>query len=74
VKVCINLFSNHCGDQNPVAHANNKVEAGQGIKPYPEYPLTDPKHANLRCKKIGGKIYYLGRLADPQNPGVEKFF
>lgn len=43
------------------------TDAGRKVeKPYPEYPLTPHRGARQWCKKIKGKIYYFGPLADPQ--------
>src|SRR5579885_1878376 len=33
-------------------------------KPYPEYPLT-PHPKGYWCKRIRGKLYYFGKLDDP---------
>ena len=42
------------------------------VKPYPEFPLT-PHPAGRWCKKIMGKVWYFGRIADGWQAALQTF-
>jgi integrase len=44
--------------------AKRNGKAGNGPKPYADFPLT-PHPTGRWCKKVRGKLYYFGPLADP---------
>jgi integrase len=46
--------------------------AGKVAKPYPGYPLT-PHPAGYWCKKINGRLYYFGRIADGPDAALAKY-